>query len=65
MFEYGQLIYSDASGWVLLKDKIKSEELSVESVVSALNHLAKDGWEVVLYEDKLGYILKRETKKRK
>ncbi len=62
MFEYGQLIYSDARGWLFAKNKGKREELSVESVVSALNHLAKDEWEVVSYGDKLGYILKRKKK---
>ncbi len=63
MYEYGHLIYSDGEGWVIIKGGNKSEELKTETLVSSLNHLGKDGWEVVVYDDRLGYILKREVQK--
>ena len=65
MFEYGHLIYSDGDGWVFLKEGNKSEELKAETLVSSLNYLGKKGWEVIVYEDKLGYILKKKKKGKK
>ncbi len=65
MFEYGHLIYSDGEGWVFIKEGNKSEELKTETLVSSLNYLGKKEWEVIIYEDKLGYILKKKTESKK
>ncbi len=65
MFEYGHLIYSEGDGWVFSKGDSSFKELKTVSITSSLNHLGKDGWELVIYEDKLGYILKKKVEKKK
>jgi len=57
MYKYGNLIYDNAKGWVFIKED-EEENLNSETLISSLNYLGEDGWDLVCYADKLGYLLR-------
>lgn len=57
MYEYGNLIYNEVRGWIFIGEG-EEEELSQGTLVNALNYLGEKGWEVVLYDAEIGYLLK-------
>lgn len=61
MIEYANLRFIDDLGWKLLtkKDII---DLDSESFIDAMNEVGKDNWELVLFEEQIGYLFKREVK---
>ncbi len=61
-YEYGNLIYNDIKGWRFIK-KNKTEDLKSETLVSSLDYLGKKGWDLVVYEEKVGYILQLKKEK--
>lgn len=61
MYKYGNLIYTNSEGWVFVKED-KEEDLKTETLVSSLNILGKKGWELVFYDDSIGYLLKQNKK---
>jgi|GEM_PF-5420640 len=61
MYRYGNLIYNEIRGWVFIEED-GEEELSQGTLVAALNYLGENGWELVVYDKDLGYLLKKNEK---
>lgn len=61
LFEYGNLRHLENDGWILIKDG-ENVNVDAEGFVNALNELGADGWELVDFQEKIGYIFKREVK---
>lgn len=57
MYKYGNLIYNNSKGWIFISGK-DEEILETETLVTSLNYLGKDGWDLVMYDENLGYFLR-------
>lgn len=62
MYKYGNLIFNNTKGWVFIFEG-DEEDLDSETLISSLNHLGESGWELIHYDDALGYILKKKEEK--
>ncbi len=62
-YQYGNLVYDQTKGWVFVEDK-KEENLETETLVGSLNYLGKKGWDVVAYNDDIGFILRIQKNKK-
>lgn len=60
MYKYGNLIYNNSKGWIFITDDDEEENLATETFIGSLNYLGEEGWELELYDEDLGYILKLE-----
>lgn len=59
MYQYGNLMYTNSKGWVFVKEE-EEVNLDTETLISSLDYLGKKKWEVVLYSNDIGYLLKKE-----
>ncbi len=63
-YSYGNLIYDRVEGWLFVAAG-KEEKIEGNTLAAVLNIVGKKGWELVLYDDKIGYIFKLQEKKDK
>ena len=61
LFEYGNLRHLENDGWILITGE-ENVNVDAEGFVNALNELGADGWELLDFQEKIGYIFKREVK---
>ena len=61
-FEYGNLRNVKGEGWVFIKSNNDVEKLSTEGIIGTFNTLGIDGWELIEFEEQVGYIFKKELK---
>ena len=60
MYEYGNLLFDKIDGWTFIKKDSERVDIETEKFIDALNELGEDGWELIHFEDEIGYVLKRE-----
>jgi hypothetical protein len=61
MFEYSNLRFLEEKSWILIVEG-ETKELEAEGFIEAFNEIGIEGWELVLLDEKAGYLFKREVK---
>ena len=59
VFRYGNLRYLADEGWVFVENG-EIKKMEEEDFTIILNKLGKDGWELVLLDEYVGYIFKKK-----
>ena len=63
MYKYGNLLFDKMYGWMFIEKGQDKTDLDDENFIDALNTLGKDGWELIHFEEEIGYVLKKKEEK--
>lgn len=63
MYKYGNLLFDKMEGWMFIEKDGEKADLEDENFIDALNTLGKDGWDLIHFEEEIGYILKKKEEK--
>ena len=60
MFEYGNLRYIENTGWVFISDNSR-EKIDKDGFIEVFNEIGIEGWELITFQNDVGYLFKREA----